>query len=181
MKFMTEELGMMPSHAAERRGTLRRAWTELRDEIPYDRVFISKFMATLQTSWVYASPYRLIPLFSFIYGLFEVMGVAKSQDPSASNSTPTSALLMAASKHVAVRCSKVNAAYIECKDRNNGNPSACVKEGEAVTQCVVDLLKDVHGKCPEELKTYCECMDYYSNRFSKCRKEQTAFEECAPL
>lgn len=109
------------------------------------------------------------------------MGVAKTEDPSAVSSAPASALLMAASKHVAVSCSKVNAAYIECKDKNNGNPSACLKEGEAVTGCVVNLLKDLNSRCPEQLKSYCECMDYYSNRFSKCRKEQTAFEECAPV
>lgn len=112
------------------------------------------------------------------------MGVTKSDDPSGQKSTssaPTSALLMAASKHVAVSCSKVNAAYIECKDRNHGNPSACLKEGEAVTGCVVNLLKELNSKCPEQLKTYCECMDYYSNRFAKCRREQAAFEECAPL
>ena len=96
-------------------------------------------------------------------------------------STPTSALLMAASKHVAVGCSKVNAAYVHCKDANNGDPRKCLKEGEAVTNCVITQLKDLNAKCPNELKAYCECMDYYSNRFTKCRKEQKAFEECAPL
>lgn len=117
----------------------------------------------------------------FVIILVIDMGVTKVEDPSAVSTAPASALLMAASKHVAVTCSKVNAAYIECKDRNNGNPSACLKEGEAVTGCVVNLLKDLNSRCPEQLKSYCECMDYYSNRFSKCRKEQAAFEECAPL
>ena len=52
---------------------------------------------------------------------------------------PTSALLMSISKHVAVRCAKVNKAFIDCKKRDK-NPEACLSEGEAVTICVVDLL-----------------------------------------
>ena len=104
--------------------------------------------------------------------------MSSGEEPS---STPTSALLMAASKHVAVRCSGVNAAYVRCKDKNNGDPRPCLKEGEDVTGCVVSVLKDLNAACPDQLKAYCECMDYYSNRFTKCRNEQKAFEECAPL
>jgi NADH dehydrogenase (ubiquinone) 1 alpha subcomplex subunit 8 len=112
------------------------------------------------------------------------MGVAKESDPTRGaegQGAPTSALLMAASKHIALSCARVNEAYIQCRDKNHNNPTACLKEGEAVTGCVVNLLSDLNKKCPDQLRSYCECMDYYSNRFSKCRKEQAAFEECAPL
>lgn len=51
---------------------------------------------------------------------------------------PTSAVLMAISKHVAVRCGKVNRAYMHCKDKD-ANPESCLAEGDAVTSCVVDL------------------------------------------
>ncbi len=120
------------------------------------------------------------------YGVKQyTMGVAKEKDATrgadGGDSRPTSALLMSASKHISLQCRKVNEAYIACKDRNHGNPSACLQEGEAVTACTVAVLTELNDKCPEQLRSYCECMDYYSNRFAKCRKEQEAFETCAPL
>lgn len=51
---------------------------------------------------------------------------------------PTSAVLMSVSKHISHRCAKVNKAYVECKKKDK-NPAACIKEGEAVTGCAVDL------------------------------------------
>jgi NADH dehydrogenase (ubiquinone) 1 alpha subcomplex subunit 8 len=51
---------------------------------------------------------------------------------------PTSAVLMSLSKHIAVRCSKVNKAYMACK-QNDANPEACLPQGDAVTSCVIDL------------------------------------------
>jgi NADH dehydrogenase (ubiquinone) 1 alpha subcomplex subunit 8 len=51
---------------------------------------------------------------------------------------PTSAVLMSLSKHIAVRCSKVNKAYMQCKDKD-ANPEKCLAEGDAVTSCVIDL------------------------------------------
>ncbi|KAK9805323.1 hypothetical protein WJX73_001894 [Symbiochloris irregularis] len=83
---------------------------------------------------------------------------------------------MAISKHIAIKCGKQNKAFADCKLRDQ-NPSACLGEGEKVTRCVVDLLKDLNSKYPSELRAYFECMDYYSNNFEKCRKEQKAFEE----
>lgn len=51
---------------------------------------------------------------------------------------PTSAVLMSISKHVAVRCSSVNKAYMACKDKD-ANPESCLQQGDAVTGCVIDL------------------------------------------
>lgn len=51
---------------------------------------------------------------------------------------PTSSVLLAISKHIAAQCGKQNRAFLECKGRDR-NPEACLKEGDAVTACVVDL------------------------------------------
>lgn len=83
---------------------------------------------------------------------------------------------MAISKHIAIQCGKENQDFVGCK-RRDANPENCLKEGEKVTRCVIDLLKDVSGKHSGELKSFYECLDYYSNNFEKCRQEQKAFEE----
>jgi NADH dehydrogenase (ubiquinone) 1 alpha subcomplex subunit 8 len=93
---------------------------------------------------------------------------------------PTAAVLMSIAKHVAVRCSAVNRAYAACKDAD-ADPSKCLAAGEASTDCVVGLLKEMHAAAPAELSAYCACMDYYSNRFPKCRAEQKALEEAFPV
>lgn len=49
-----------------------------------------------------------------------------------------SAALMAAYKHIEARCSDKNAAFYRCKQRDQ-NPASCVREGDAVTHCVLDL------------------------------------------
>lgn len=51
---------------------------------------------------------------------------------------PTSAVLMSISKHIAIRCSKVNKAYMACKDEHS-DPADCLEKGDAVTGCVLDL------------------------------------------
>ena len=52
--------------------------------------------------------------------------------------TPTSAVLMASSKHIAIRCGRVNKTYLECKRRDK-DPQACLAQGDGVTRCVIDL------------------------------------------
>jgi hypothetical protein len=55
------------------------------------------------------------------------------------NAAPTpSATLNAVHKHVALRCARVNSAFMACKAADN-NPAACLAPGEAVTSCVVEL------------------------------------------
>lgn len=51
---------------------------------------------------------------------------------------PTSAVLMAISKHIAIQCGKENQDFVGCK-RRDANPENCLKEGEKVTRCVIDL------------------------------------------
>jgi hypothetical protein len=61
---------------------------------------------------------------------------------SADDPPPVSAVLYSIAKHVAARCGKENRAFIECKKKDK-NPEACLKEGDAVTQCTIDLCVPV--------------------------------------
>ncbi|EEH58307.1 uncharacterized protein MICPUCDRAFT_32079 [Micromonas pusilla CCMP1545] len=92
----------------------------------------------------------------------------------------TSSVLFSVHKHLQSKCASRSAAYLACK-KNDKNPEACLREGNAVTACMADLLGDLKSKCPKELNAYAECMDYRSNTFDKCRREQAAFEEKCPL
>ena len=56
-------------------------------------------------------------------------GIARDDSPAA---------LMAASKHIAVTCAGVSAAFIECKKKDK-DPAACLAAGDAVTSCVAGL------------------------------------------
>ncbi|PVH32837.1 hypothetical protein PAHAL_9G500600, partial [Panicum hallii] len=93
---------------------------------------------------------------------------------------PTSSVLMAASKHIAVRCRPENVAFLNCK-KKDPNPDKCLEKGRQVTRCVLSLLKELHQKCPKEMDAYAGCMYYYTNEFDFCRKEQQAFEEACPI
>lgn len=101
--------------------------------------------------------------------------MASEQEPQP---VPASSILMSASKVIAIKCGGPSKEYIACKNRDE-NPAACLKEGDAVTGCVINLLKDLNQRCPSELKAYYECMDYYSNNLLKCREQQKAFEAIA--
>uniref|UniRef100_A0ACD5WWS0 Uncharacterized protein n=1 Tax=Avena sativa TaxID=4498 RepID=A0ACD5WWS0_AVESA len=93
---------------------------------------------------------------------------------------PTSSVLMAASKHIAVRCRPENVAFLNCK-KKDPNPEKCLEKGRQVTRCVFNLLKELHQKCPKEMDAYAGCMYYYTNEFDFCRKEQEAFEGACPI
>ncbi|KAJ3682853.1 hypothetical protein LUZ60_013080 [Juncus effusus] len=93
---------------------------------------------------------------------------------------PTSSVLMAASKHIAARCRAENVAFLNCK-KKDPNPEKCLDKGRQVTTCVLNLLKDIHERCPKQLDAYAGCMYYYTNEFDLCRKEQTEFEAAMPV
>jgi NADH dehydrogenase (ubiquinone) 1 alpha subcomplex subunit 8 len=50
----------------------------------------------------------------------------------------TSAVLMAASKHIASKCGAHNRAFLDCK-RNDPDPERCLRQGQDVTGCVISL------------------------------------------
>ncbi|KAG0496436.1 hypothetical protein HPP92_000964 [Vanilla planifolia] len=96
------------------------------------------------------------------------------------NPIPTSSVLMAASKHIAVKCSAENIAFIKCK-KKDPNPEKCLDKGREVTHCVLNLLKTLQQRCPREMDAYAGCLYYYTNEFDLCRKEQEIFEKACPL
>eukprot|EP00270_Netrium_digitus_P004776 TRINITY_DN1610_c0_g1_i2.p2 TRINITY_DN1610_c0_g1~~TRINITY_DN1610_c0_g1_i2.p2 ORF type:complete len:108 (+),score=32.91 TRINITY_DN1610_c0_g1_i2:108-431(+) len=100
----------------------------------------------------------------------------------AADATPiaTSAVLMAASRHITARCGGVNKAFLECKRRDE-NPEVCLKEGQDVTRCALSLLNELHAQCPKAMDDYCKCMNYYSSEFPFCRKQQATFEKACPI
>ncbi|CAD6203221.1 unnamed protein product [Miscanthus lutarioriparius] len=55
---------------------------------------------------------------------------------------PTSSVLMAASKHIAVRCRPENVAFLNCK-KKDPNPEKCLEKGRQVTRCVLSLVRYV--------------------------------------
>ncbi|XP_030517284.1 NADH dehydrogenase [ubiquinone] 1 alpha subcomplex subunit 8-B-like [Rhodamnia argentea] len=93
---------------------------------------------------------------------------------------PTSAVLMASSKHIAARCRQENVAFLKCKQKDP-NPEKCLEKGREVTRCVLHLLKDLHHRCTKEMDAYAGCMYYHTNEFDLCRKEQQEFEKACPL
>ncbi|CDO98937.1 unnamed protein product [Coffea canephora] len=99
---------------------------------------------------------------------------------AAGNPIPTSAVLMAASKHIATRCRDENVAFLKCK-KDDPNPEKCLDKGHQVTRCVLSLLKDLHQRCTKEMDAYAGCMYYHTNEFELCRKEQKEFEKACPL
>uniref|UniRef100_A0A803MM03 Uncharacterized protein n=1 Tax=Chenopodium quinoa TaxID=63459 RepID=A0A803MM03_CHEQI len=52
---------------------------------------------------------------------------------------PTSAVLMAASKHISTRCRDENIAFLKCKKKDQ-NPEKCLDKGQQVTRCVFTLF-----------------------------------------
>ncbi|GAA0155796.1 hypothetical protein Leryth_024634 [Lithospermum erythrorhizon] len=93
---------------------------------------------------------------------------------------PTSAMLMATSKHIATNCRDQNVAFLKCK-KNDPNPEKCLDRGQQVTNCVLSLLRDLHQKCNKEMDAYAGCMYYNTNEFEMCRKEQKEFEKACPF
>ncbi|KAM3707544.1 hypothetical protein ACB098_02G034600 [Castanea mollissima] len=100
-------------------------------------------------------------------------------DPSG-EPIPTSAVLMAASRHIGLRCEAENLEFLRCK-KKDPNPEKCLHKGQQVTRCVLGLLKDLHQRCTKEMDGYVGCLYYYTNEFDFCRKEQQEFEKVCPL
>ncbi|GMN46515.1 hypothetical protein TIFTF001_015693 [Ficus carica] len=59
---------------------------------------------------------------------------------------PTSAVLMASSKHIALRCQSENVEFLKCKKKDQ-NPEKCLDKGQQVTRCVLGLEKVRNDDC----------------------------------
>ncbi|KAH7522451.1 hypothetical protein FEM48_Zijuj07G0139700 [Ziziphus jujuba var. spinosa] len=58
---------------------------------------------------------------------------------AAGDPIPTSAVLMASSKHIAFKCQAENVEFIKCK-KKDPNPEKCLEKGKQVTRCVLGLV-----------------------------------------
>merc|ERR1711907_126470 len=85
--------------------------------------------------------------------------------------------LHAASAHIGQHCAAANKAFMECKARD-GHPAACLKQGEDVTQCALDLLTRLQA-CQQTMNDFAGCLDKNNKKMYKCRREQDAFNKCA--
>ncbi|XP_076935800.1 NADH dehydrogenase [ubiquinone] 1 alpha subcomplex subunit 8-B-like [Bidens hawaiensis] len=85
--------------------------------------------------------------------------MASSSVEASGEPVPTSAVLMSASKHIAIGCRGENVAFLKCK-KEDPNPEKCLDKGRQVTRCVLSLLKDLHQKCTKEMDAYAGCMYY---------------------
>ena len=72
-------------------------------------------------------------------GDFGMASVSPSSaaDPSG-EPIPTSAVLMAASRHIGLRCEAENLEFLRCK-KKDPNPEKCLDKGQQVTRCVLGL------------------------------------------
>jgi len=92
----------------------------------------------------------------------------------------TSSVLYAAAKEIGRRCAKENRDFLECKNREE-NPESCLGQGEKVTNCVLQLLKDLNATCPREFEEYSACLDRQSSQlylFDRCRKFERNLVSC---
>merc|ERR1712091_675409 len=87
------------------------------------------------------------------------------------------AVLYASSTQIGTVCSKVNAEFLACKNKD-ANPSACLVQGTAATECARDLLQRMSSACGPSLDSYSGCLEKHGMEFRKCRKEQASFEAC---
>ena len=62
---------------------------------------------------------------------------SSAADPSG-EPIPTSAVLMAASRHIGLRCEAENLEFLRCK-KKDPNPEKCLDKGQQVTRCVLGL------------------------------------------
>merc|ERR1711904_396264 len=105
------------------------------------------------------------------------MGETSSKMPSDGVGAHTS-VLYAASTQIGTACSKVNADFLACKNKD-ANPSACLAQGTAATECARDLLQRMSASCGPSLDGYSGCLEKHGMEFRKCRSEQAAFEACS--
>ncbi|KAK8928764.1 NADH dehydrogenase [ubiquinone] 1 alpha subcomplex subunit 8-A [Platanthera zijinensis] len=76
-------------------------------------------------------------------------------DPSGTP-IPTSSVLIAASKHIVVRCRAENMAFIKCK-RKDQNPEKCLDKGREVTHCKIALQSALLHRTPKLSAAFQNC------------------------
>ena len=94
-----------------------------------------------------------------------------------------SSVLYAAAKEIGAHCAEANTAFLRCKAKDP-NPETCLREGEAVQECALAVLKSAMETCSDSFTTYANCLDKQISEeymFERCRKPEAAFVECRSL
>jgi len=89
----------------------------------------------------------------------------------------TTAVLKAGAHHYGRQCDKANKEFMLCRYEED-DPRKCLKEGRAVSQCVVDFLQTIKSHCNEPFAEYWTCLDRKELEFRRCRKQQEKFDNC---
>lgn len=87
-----------------------------------------------------------------------------------------SAELYAAGRLIGHKCFDENFEFMKCKTAD-GNPTACVAQGEGVHACVYGLYKEISAKAPKQFSAFAECLDTSGLRAERCKPYQAAFEK----
>ncbi len=94
-----------------------------------------------------------------------------------------SSVLYAAAKEIGTHCAAANTAFLRCKAKD-ADPEKCLREGEAVQECALAVLKSAMETCSDSFTAYADCLDKQISEeymFERCRKPEAAFVECRSL
>lgn len=92
----------------------------------------------------------------------------------------TSSVLYAAAKEIGATCESENRAFLACKVADE-DPSACLRQGEAVQSCALRVLKSAMRMCDASFQAYAQCLDSQISeeyKFERCRREEGVFQQC---
>lgn len=92
----------------------------------------------------------------------------------------TSSVLYAAGKEIGSLCAPQNRDFLVCKEGKQ-DPADCLKQGEAVQACALNVLKSAMKECQASFQLYVACLDRQVSEeymFERCRREETEFTQC---
>jgi len=87
--------------------------------------------------------------------------------------------LKAGATYLGKYCEPQNNEFMLCRLETN-DPSKCLADGRAVTNCTNEFFRKVKGSCAAEMTTYAMCLERSSKDMDLflCRKTQAAFDAC---
>merc|ERR1712193_349856 len=89
-------------------------------------------------------------------------------------------ILKAGASQYATMCSNINNKFMLCKQETHGDPRACLKLGNAVSDCAGEFFREALNRCNKELLDYSDCMEQDPRRRPVfCRRVQLAWDKCA--
>merc|ERR1711892_215755 len=89
-------------------------------------------------------------------------------------------VMKAGAAQYATMCGGINNKFMMCKQETHGDPRACLKLNNAVSDCASEYFLNAINRCGSELFQYSQCLetDQY-RRPGMCRGAQAAYDHCA--